>query len=79
MATQCYEQRSKRIGRATYYKLWKDDNHGVAIDGMRISIDERLQYIHENPVRNGLVANAWEYLYSWSFPKKHQFFFYNIL
>ena len=55
---------AKRIGRATYYKLWKDDNHAAAIDGVLISIGERLQYIHENPVRNGLAANAWEYLYS---------------
>ncbi len=24
---------AKRIGRATYYKLWKDDNHAITIDG----------------------------------------------
>ncbi len=24
---------AKRIGRATYYKLWKDDNHAITING----------------------------------------------
>jgi len=55
---------AKRIGRATYYKLWKDDNHAVNIDGIRIKLDERLNYVHENPVRNGWVSNAWDYVYS---------------
>jgi hypothetical protein len=55
---------AKRTGRATYYKLWRDDNHAVTIDGTRIKIDERLGYVHENPVRNGLVSNAWDYIYS---------------
>jgi hypothetical protein len=25
---------------------------------------KRLHYIHENPVKNGIVENAWEYIYS---------------
>ena len=55
---------AKRIGRATNYKLWKDDNHAICIDGKIINIKERLNYIHENPVRNGLVLNDWDYVYS---------------
>lgn len=55
---------AQRIGRATFYKMWKDDNHAITIDRMRIKIDERIHYIYENPVRNGLVSNAWEYVYS---------------
>ena len=53
-----------RIGRAAYYKLWKDDNHAVTIDGKIISMKERLNYLHDNPVRNGLVAEQWDYIYS---------------
>src|SRR5690348_6541701 len=53
-----------RIGRAVYYKLWKDDNHAVTIDGKIISMKERLNYLHDNPVRNGLVAEQWDYIYS---------------
>jgi REP element-mobilizing transposase RayT len=53
---------AERIGRATYYKLWRDDNHAVTIDGKIIGIKDRLNYIHDNPVRNGLVNNQWESL-----------------
>ncbi len=55
---------AKRIGRATYYKLWKDDNHAITIDGKIVGIKERINYIHDNPVRNGLVHEQWEYVYS---------------
>ena len=55
---------AKRIGRATYYKLWKDDNRAITIDGKIVGIKERLNYIHDNPVRNGLVDEAWDYVYS---------------
>ena len=55
---------ANRIGRAVNYKLWKDDNHAICIDGKTINIKERLNYIHENPVRNGLVLNDWDYVYS---------------
>ena len=54
---------AQRIGRATNYKLWRDDNHAVCIDGKKIKINDRLHYIHENPVTNGLVFNDWDYVY----------------
>lgn len=53
---------AQRIGRAAYYKLWKDDNHAVTIDGNVVGIQERINYIHDNPVRNGLVHEQWEYV-----------------
>jgi len=57
-------QEAKRSGRAKWFKLWRDDNHAVEIDGIMTGIDERLEYIQNNPVKNGLVENAWEYLNS---------------
>ncbi len=53
-----------RIGRATYYKLWKDDNHAITIDGKIIGIKELIHYIHHNPVKNGLVEKEQDYVYS---------------
>ncbi len=55
---------AKRIGRATYYKLWKDDNHAITIDGKVVGVKERINYVHDNPVRNSLVENEWDYVYS---------------
>ena len=55
---------AKRIGRVAYYKLWKDNNHAITIDGKIVGIKERLNYIHDNPVINGLVDEPSDYVYS---------------
>ncbi|MEO6328968.1 MAG: transposase, partial [Ginsengibacter sp.] len=54
---------AKRIGSATYYKLWKDDNHAITINGKIAGIKDRINYIHDNSVRNGLVEEQWDYVY----------------
>ncbi|RYG10994.1 MAG: transposase [Chitinophagaceae bacterium] len=48
--------------RADNYKLWKDDNH--AINLVDIDALEKLYYIHDNPVKTGIVENPADYLYS---------------
>ena len=53
---------AKTIGRATYCKLWKEDNHAITIDVKIVGIKERINYIHDNPVRNGLVHEQWDYV-----------------
>lgn len=47
------------------YQLWTHDNHPIWMDPQRPEMfHQRLNYIHNNPVRAGLVANPEEYLYS---------------
>lgn len=53
---------AKRTRRAENYKIWKDDNHAILMDD--IDLMEKLNYIHENPVRAGLVNNCEDYNYS---------------
>jgi hypothetical protein len=53
---------ARKTGRAEFYKLWKDDNH--AIDLTHLSAMEKVDYVHLNPVRAGLVAYPEQYLYS---------------
>lgn len=53
---------ARRTGRAEKYKIWKDDNH--PIDLSDIDVMEKLAYIHDNPVRAGIVENPEDYLYS---------------
>ncbi len=50
---------ARRSWRAEKYKLWTDDNH--AIDMSLVDVWEKIDYIHQNPVRAGYVEN---YLYS---------------
>jgi putative transposase len=45
------------------YKIWTGDNHPEQITS-QIFLIQKLNYIHENPVRAGLVRKAEDYVYS---------------
>ena len=53
---------ARRTKGSERYKVWKRDNH--AIDMTDIDTVEKLHYIHDNPVRAGIVENQEDYLYS---------------
>jgi putative transposase len=45
------------------YKLWQDGNHSEEIFSNSF-LYEKLDYLHNNPVKEMIVENAWDYLYS---------------
>ncbi len=46
-----------------YTKLWKSGNHPEEISSKEFLL-QKLNYIHENPVRASIVSNAADYIYS---------------
>ncbi len=54
---------ASRHSRNEVYQLWTHDNHPVELTD-NFMMDQRLNYIHENPVRAGIVAKAEDYIYS---------------
>lgn len=52
----------ERNGNNSNYQLWQQNNHPIKLDGNWI--DEKLEYIHQNPVEAGWTAEAQEYFYS---------------
>ena len=58
-----FEYAGKFDKRITNYRFWQDTNHPIEMDSTAL-IEERINYIHENPVRTGIVANAEDYLFS---------------
>ena len=56
------ERAGKKNGNNTNYQFWKQDNHPILIEGELF--DEKLNYIHQNPVEAGWVNLPEEYLYS---------------
>lgn len=46
-----------------YFQFWQQDNHPIALISPRV-IWQKLFYIHENPVRAGIVNSVEDYLYS---------------
>src|SRR5688572_1501061 len=49
--------------RVQNYKVWQDGNHPVILFSRKF-IDQKLRYIHYNPVVEDIVENPEDYLYS---------------
>jgi len=45
------------------YQFWQQDNHPIEL-GNHERKQQRLHYLHQNPVRAGLVVEPWHYRYS---------------
>ena len=58
-----FESQGKRSSSNENVKIWRHENHPVILDRNEI-IDERLNYLHENPVRAGICFIAEDYVYS---------------
>ncbi len=54
---------ARRSKRAKYYKFWMDDNHAISL-ARRELIAQKLNYIHQNPVKQMIVSNPVDYLFS---------------
>ena len=51
--------------RITNYKFWQESNHAIFLDPLRPEIKkQKIDYIHNNPVRAGIVEKPEDYLYS---------------
>jgi REP-associated tyrosine transposase len=60
-----FEFAGKRLNRIKKYKFWKDGNHAIFLDPFQpYLIDQKIDYIHNNPVENLLVENPEYYIFS---------------
>jgi putative transposase len=55
--------RGKMNSRNTNFQFWTHSNHPIEL-GTNEMIDQRLNYIHENPVKAGIVLESIYYNYS---------------
>lgn len=58
-----FERAGKRNPNNTRYQFWQQHSHPVALVTNEM-IDQRLHYIHNNPVAAGIVLSPEHYLYS---------------
>lgn len=54
---------AKKHKRNENYQIWKHDNHPELIFSNSF-LDQKINYIHDNPVRAGIVGRQEDYLYS---------------
>ena len=58
-----FEFSAKQHKRNEKYQVWTHENHAEIVYGNKF-MDSKINYIHENPVRAGIVEKAEDYLYS---------------
>jgi REP element-mobilizing transposase RayT len=57
-----FERAGKRNSNNENYQFWQQDNHPVELSTNEM-IEQRLEYLHENPVRSGIVYQPLDYVY----------------
>jgi putative transposase len=58
-----FRQAAKEEGRGNQYKIWQEGYHPIALETADL-FQQKLEYIHENPVRKGFVDRAEQWRYS---------------
>jgi REP element-mobilizing transposase RayT len=58
-----FSHAAKRQNKKGEFQVWTHENHAMEISSNAF-IAEKVEYIHNNPVRAGIVKNSFEYLYS---------------
>ncbi|MBT3301454.1 MAG: transposase [Bacteroidetes bacterium] len=62
-ALKVFSKRAEELKRIKKYKIWQDGNHPVELYTNKM-LDDRLNYLHENPVKSSLMSIAEDYAYS---------------
>ena len=58
-----FEKAGRNNPNTTRYQFWQQHSHPIELNTNE-KLDQRLDYIHKNPVVAGIVRNPEEYLYS---------------
>ena len=58
-----FKDQGQQNSNNTTYQFWQQENHPVELSDNAM-IDQRLNYLHQNPVRAGLCYPAEAYIYS---------------
>ena len=58
-----FEWAGKRNPSNTRYQFWQNHSHPIELNTNSI-VDQKLDYIHNNPVKAGIVLSPEDYLYS---------------
>ena len=60
---ECFKKAGERKKGKTVYKFWQDGNHPEMISSNKF-FDEKLEYIHNNPIKELIVERAEDYIFS---------------
>lgn len=60
---QHFKQAASKSSNVRHYQFWRHDNKPIELCSNRV-IAEKIKYVHQNPVEEGLVFSAEDYVYS---------------
>ena len=58
-----FSNAANRLSKVKSYKVWQEGNHPILLDNTKL-VNEKLDYIHANPVENEIVDEPGFYWYS---------------
>ena len=58
-----FKKAGEKNSRNSSYQFWRQDNHAIQLDTVQFTLD-KLNYLHSNPVKAGIVDKPEEYLLS---------------
>ena len=58
-----FKAAGSQLKRIKNYKVWQDGNHPIELDTNKM-LEQRLTYLHNNPVEQGIVYRHEDYVYS---------------
>ena len=58
-----FSESAEKTGKHKNYKFWKEGNHAIEIYSEKF-VWTKINYIHNNPIRSGVVESISDYFYS---------------
>ncbi|HFK5565432.1 TPA: transposase [Elizabethkingia anophelis] len=58
-----FEKAGQRNSNVKKYQFWQQNNNPIEIWSLKV-FEQKLNYIHQNPVECGFVVESWEWKYS---------------
>lgn len=58
-----FEKAGKRNLNVKKYQFWQQNNKSIEVWSLKV-FEQKLNYIHQNPVKSGFVIEPWEWKYS---------------
>lgn len=58
-----FEKAGERNSNIKKYQFWQQHNNPIEIWSLTV-FEQKLNYIHQNPVKSGFVIEPWEWKYS---------------
>ena len=58
-----FKKEAEKSANVKHFQFWRHDNHPIELWSNKF-IQQKIDYVHNNPVKGGLVNKAEDYLYS---------------